>query len=132
MGVMAVQGGAFWVSNPPDGCGEGGVELRWLAGANLGHRTFVNVEAADRTLDGGCSEGRFEVTAGYRPLSNWLGMAQMFVDGPDWDDHTLNVQLTLVRFSKDGGAVQVGLRKRVDGGDDGIALVLGVWQRPQR
>lgn len=35
--VMALQAGALWVSHPPDDdCGEGGAELRWLAGRSFG------------------------------------------------------------------------------------------------
>ena len=102
---------------------------RILGGASRG-RAFVNVEAAERGLSGGCGGERIDLTAGYRPGENWLGMAQLFWDGPREGEHTLRAQLTLVRFGNSGRGIQVGVRARIDGGEAEPALVLGLWGRP--
>lgn len=128
--AVAVQAGALWISHPQEGCSEGGVELRWLAGRNLGERSFLNLEAAARALEGGCEGARLELTAGYRPSARWLGMAQVFYDGPLDGDESLKAQLTLVRFSESGRAVQIGLRTRIDGEAPEPAIVLSFWGRP--
>ena len=65
--AMAVQAGALWVSDPPEHCSEGGVGLRALGGLNLPHRTFVNLEAASRTLTGGCTDQRTRASVCRRP-----------------------------------------------------------------
>jgi len=77
--VMAVQGGALWRSDPPQGCGEGGVELRWLGGRSLGGRGFANLEVAGRLLEGGCAEERVELAAGFRPAEQCLALGQVFL-----------------------------------------------------
>lgn len=128
--AIAVQAGALWVSHPEAECSEGGVELRFLGGRNLGERSFLNLEAAARALEGGCQGARLELTAGYRPSERWLGMAQLFYDGPLDGDESVKAQLTLVRFSRSGRAVQVGLRARIDGETPEPALVVSFWGRP--
>lgn len=130
--VLAIQAGALWVSNPDEGCSEGGAEVRFLGGRSLGEgRAFVNVEAAARTLSGGCEGGRMELTAGYRPTENWLAMGQVFLDSPVRGDDTLKAQFTVVRFGRSGRGIQVGLRARIDGGEPEPALVIGLWDRPR-
>ncbi|MEZ5996177.1 MAG: hypothetical protein R3C25_10515 [Hyphomonadaceae bacterium] len=129
-GVSAVQAGALWVSHPQEGCGEGGAEVRWLAGRSVGETGFLNVEAAGRALSGGCEGARLDVTAGYRPGSNWLGMAQLFVDAPLDGRDALRAQLTLVHFGEEGRGLQVGIRGRIDGEEVEPALVIAVWGRP--
>jgi hypothetical protein len=128
--AMAIQAGALWMSHPNAGCSEGGVELRWLGGRNIGERSFLNLEAAARALEGGCAGARIELTAGYRPGERWLGMAQLFYDGPLDGDESVKAQLTLVRFSDRGRAIQIGVRARVDGEDPEPALIVSFWGRP--
>ena len=128
--IVAVQGGALWISHPADGCSEGGAEARVLAGRALGARGFVNIEAAARALEGGCGGERLDLTAGYRPAGNWLALGQVFLDVPHEGEQTLKAQLTLVAFGQSGRAIQLGVRARIDGGDEEPALVLGFWGRP--
>ena len=129
--VLAVQAGALWISHPDEGCGEGGAEVRFLGGRSAGEgRMFFNVEAAARTLSGGCEGGRIDLTAGYRPAENWLAMGQVFLDAPVEGDETVKAQITVVRFGRSGRGIQVGIRARIDGGAPEPALVIGLWGRP--
>ena len=128
--VMALQAGALWVSHPDLGCGEGGVELRWLGGRSFEHGRFLNIETAARALEGGCGGERVDLTAGFRPSGNWLAMGQIFYDAPRHGDDVMRAQLTLVRFSESGRGLQIGLRSRIDEGPREIALVVGMWGRP--
>lgn len=128
-GVVALQAGALWVSHPWGKCGEGGVEVRALAGRNIGRTGFANVEAATRALEGGCESERLDLTIGYRPGQNWLAMGQVFVDMPRAGDETVRTQFTLVNFRPSGRAIQFGLRTRIDGGAQEAAFVLGLWGR---
>lgn len=130
--AMAVQAGALWVSHPHEGCGEGGVEARWLGGVSFGGSGFANLEGATRTVEGGCGGERLELTTGYRPADNWLAMAQVFYDTGRDAEENLKGQLTLVRFGDSGRGVQVGVRARLDGDEPEPALVLGFWGRPGR
>jgi len=107
--VMAVQAGALWVSNPPDGCSEGGAELRLLGGRSFGEGRFVNMEGAVRGLEGGCNSQRIDISAGFRPRSNWLVMGQVFFDSPEDGDQVTRAQLTLVRFGDSGRGLQIGI-----------------------
>ncbi len=129
-GAIAIQGGALWVSHPNEGCGEGGVEARFLAGRSIGRRSFANVEAATRALEGGCGGERLDLTIGHRPSENWLAMGQVFLDAARDSDESLKAQLTFVRFSRNGRGIQLGLRARLDGDDAEPALVVGFWGRP--
>lgn len=129
--VLAVQAGALWLSDPGEGCDEGGAEVRFLGGRSVGEgRAFFNAEAAARALSGGCEGGRLDLTVGYRPSENWLTMGQVFLDSPVEGDDTLKAQITVVRFGRSGRGIQVGLRARIDGGDPEPALVIGLWGRP--
>jgi hypothetical protein len=130
--VMALQAAMVWNSDPISQCGEAGAELRWLGGATFGSRdqAFLNLEAAARAFDGGCGGGRYDLTLGYQPRDNWLGMAQVFMDEPRSGDPALKAQLTLVRFGDEGRGVQFGLRARIDGEAPEPALVIGFWGRP--
>lgn len=129
--VMAVQAGALWMSHPSeDGCSEGGAEVRWLTGRSFDNGGFLNLEAAGRTLSGGCQGGRLEVTAGYRPADNWLVMGQVFFDAPREAEETVKAQITFVRFGESGRGLQIGVRARIDGGEPEPALVIGLWGRP--
>lgn len=128
--IMAIQASALWVSHPQADCGEGGAELRWLGGRSFGETGFINVETAARALRGGCEGGRAEITAGYRPSPDWLTMGQIFFDAPVDGEETVKAQLTLVRFGRDGGGLQLGVRARIDGGAAEPTLVLGFWGRP--
>ena len=127
--VSAVQGGAFWRSDPPADCDEGGAELRWLGGTSLGEagRGFLNLEAAARLQSGGCLGRKLDLTAGYRPAENWLGLAQAFLDAPDEGEHSWKGQLSLVRFRRSGRGVQIGLRVRLDGAHREPSLIIGWW-----
>jgi hypothetical protein len=125
--VVALQGGALWISHPSAECSEGGAELRVLGGRSYENGAFLNVEAAGRALSGGCGGERMDVTAGLRFSSNWLALGQVFVDAPDEGEETVKAQLSLVRFSERGRGIQLGLRARVDGGAEEAALVLGFW-----
>ncbi len=92
--VMALQAGAPWVSNPDEGCSEGGAELRFLAVRSFAEgRAFANVEAGVRSLSGGCEGARVEVSAGYRPTDNWLAMGQVSMDSPVEGDESLKAQV---------------------------------------
>lgn len=130
--VAAVQASALWVSQPPERCGEGGGELRLLGGVNLPHNSFVNAEIAGRVLSGGCSDQRAEITAGAHIGNHWMGLAQVFVDGPQYGDETVKAQLSLVHFDDHHRGIQIGIRDRIDGGDDELALVIGFWTEPGR
>lgn len=128
--VLAVQGGALWVSHPGDECGEGGVEARFLGGHSFGSRGFVNVEAAGRALSSGCGGQRLELTAGYSPSDSWMALGQVFADAPTDGEETVKLQVSMVRFTESGYGVQIGLRARVDEGLlDEPALVIGLWPR---
>ncbi len=130
--VMALQAGALWVSNPDEGCSEGGAELRFLAGRSFaGGRAFANVETGVRALSGGCEGGRVEVSAGYRPRENWLAAGQVFMDAPVEGDDSLKVQVSEVRFGRSGMGIQLGVRARTDGGEPEPAVVLGLWAPPR-
>lgn len=131
-GALALQAGALWWSHPEQGCSEGGIEVRALAGRDFDGGVFVNAEAAASTLEGGCSGERFDLTLGQHWGERWMGMAQVFVDGRTGQDYEQNtkLQLSLVHFGNDGGGLQLGLRVRVDGDDPEPALLLGVWGRP--
>jgi len=128
--VLAVQAGAFWRSDPASDCAEGGGEVRLLGGASFGRSGFANVEAAARTLSGGCTGQRLDLTVGYRPDEGWLAMGQIFVDAPHDREETVKAQLTVVRLGAEGGGVQVGVRTRIDGGAEEAAFVIGWWGRP--
>lgn len=127
--VMAVQGGAVWQSDPPNGCAETAAELRWLGGVTFGHadQGFLNLEAAERASEGDCGGERLDLTMGYRPDERWLGMAQVFVDEPRLGDGAVKAQISVVRFWRGGRGLQLGLRARVDGEAAEPALVLGFW-----
>lgn len=129
--VVALQGGALWISNPRPECGEGGAEVRVLAGRPVGERAFVNVEAAARALDGGCESQRVDLTAGYHAGRNWLALGQVFFDAPQDGQESIKAELTLVRFARNGRGFQVGVRARLDGDDAEPALVLGLWRGPR-
>ncbi|HVZ98762.1 MAG TPA: hypothetical protein VG841_00455 [Caulobacterales bacterium] len=130
-GVMAVQAGATWRSDPERGCGEAGAELRWLGGLSLGPSGagFLNVEAAERLASGGCPHQRLDVTLGYHAGPHWLGMAQVFTDARRGQE-ALQGQLTVVRINDQGRGVQFGVRARLDDGRPEPALVLAFWGRP--
>lgn len=127
--VVAVQAGGYWRSDPSPDCSEGGAEVRFLGGRSLGSSSFLNIEGAFRTLEGGCSVVRADMTAGFRPTQNWLFMGQVFYDEPTQGDQSLKAQVTVVRFGESGRGVQLGLRSRIDGEAE-AALVLGFWGRP--
>lgn len=129
-GALALQAGAFWDSHPAEGCSEGGGELRVLVGRNLGDHVFVNAEAAERRLRGGCAGERLDLTIGYHVNDHWLGMAQVFVDAPSRGDDSVKAQLSLVRFGERQRGLQLGVRARLDGDDAEPALVLAFWGRP--
>lgn len=131
--AIAVQVGALWVSEPGEHCGEGGAEFRVLAGRSSGEegQGFLNIEAAQRVLTGGCAGQKLEITGGYHAGRHWLGLAQLFLDSPERGDQSLKAQLTLVRLGGDGRrGIQFGLRARLDGDEPEPALVLGFWRRP--
>lgn len=128
--VVAIQGGGVWVSDPGDGCDQGGGELRVLGGRSFGENGFINAEVAERALSGGCRGERLDVTLGYRPDEDWMGLAQIFVDRPVDGEDTIRGQLSLVRFNDRGRGVQIGLRARLDGEPE-AALVLGFWSAPR-
>jgi hypothetical protein len=127
--VAAVQASALWVSAPPEHCQEGGAEIRGLAGVNLPHNTFVDAEVSERALSGGCTDQRAEVTAGVNAGRRWMGLGQVFVDGPQYGEETVKAQLSLVYFFDDRHrrGLQIGVRDRIDGGEDELALVVGFW-----
>ncbi len=130
--VVAVQTGGLWVSDPGEGCGEGGAEVRVLGGHSYSDgRGFINVEAAARALSGGCEGGRAELTVGYRPNERWLGMGQVFLDSPVDGDPSAKAQISLVGFDRSGRGWQIGLRARIDSEDIEPAIVIGLWGRPR-
>lgn len=126
--ILAIQGGAFWRSDPPRSCGEGGAELRALGGRSLGDGAFINLEVAGRLLEGGCHGAKVELSAGFRPYGDWLAMGQLFFDAPDDGEQNLKVQVSLVRFDNAGAGLQLGVRLRLDDDNTEPALVLGFWR----
>jgi hypothetical protein len=63
--VVALQAGALFVSDPSEGCSEGGAEARVLGGHSFSEgRAFLNAEGAVRALSGGCGGARAELTLG--------------------------------------------------------------------
>ena len=130
--VVAVQAGVLYMSDPNEGCSEGGAEVRVLGGRSFSEgRAFFNAEAAARALSGGCEGGRVELTLGYRPAENWLAMGQVFVDSPLEGDDSVKAQITLVRFDRNRRGWQIGLRARIDGEHAEPALVFGLWGQPR-
>lgn len=130
--AMAMQAGAFWQSEPGEGCSEGGVELRWLGGTSFDEGAgFVNMEVAERALEGGCSHAKLDVTVGYHASPHWMGMGQVFTEQSWLGDESVKAQLTVVHFGRNPRAgTQVGLRVRLDGGEPEPALVLAFWSQP--
>lgn len=128
--VVALQAGAVWMSHPGQDCSEGGAELRLLAGRGFGRSGFANVEIATRAFEGGCESDRLDLSVGYRPAENWLAMGQVFVDAyRDEDEPAIRAQLTMVNFRPSGRGFQFGVRGRVDGEAEEVALILGWWGR---
>lgn len=129
--VVAVEAGAVWVSDPDEGCGEGGAEVRWLGGRSIDEgRGFINLELAGRGFEGGCQTVRGEIAAGYRHSDRWMSLGQVFVDAPPEEEEAVKAQFTMVRFREGGRAIQIGVRARIDGGADEAALVFGLWGHP--
>ncbi len=128
--AVAAQVGGLWLSAPVAACGESGAEFRLLAGYNLSSRSFLNVEAASRLLDGGCASERLDLTLGRRFGERWLAMGQVFVDRAGGDDEAVRTQITLTRIGESGRGIQFGLRTRIDGDAEEAAFVLGFWGRP--
>jgi hypothetical protein len=129
-GALALQAGAIWNSWPSFACSETGAEVRAMAGRSFGRSGFVNFEVAERAFEGDCGGERIDLTLGYRPWDDWLAMGQVFLDAPRAGSDTAKVQFTLVRFDNKGGALQFGLRGRVDNGLTEPAIVIGFWGRP--
>lgn len=128
--VLAAQGAAVWVSEALPECQEGGGEVRLLAGRSLaGGRAFLNAEAAARDFSG-CGNLRFDLTGGIRPAQNWLALGQIFYDAPSEGDEVVRAQLSVVRFLDSGRGIQLGVRARIDGGEQEAAFVLGLWSPP--
>jgi len=44
----------------------------------------------------------------------------------------VKAQLSLVHFDNHGRGIQLGIRNRIDGGEDELALVLSFWTEPGR
>jgi hypothetical protein len=118
------------MSHPPLGCAQSGGELRWSVGRSFGDG-FLSVEAGRRFHSGGCEGDRAELTLGYRPDEQWLGLGQVFYDGAPGEDESVKLQLSLVRRPPWGRGLQIGLRGRIDGGPAEPALVLALWSRPE-
>jgi hypothetical protein len=125
--TIAVQGGALWQSLPPEGCREGGAEIRALAGRSFENSTFVNAELGLRALGTDCLSNRLDLTAGFRPSERWLAMGQIFYDAPHEGQDIARAQVTLAHFFRSGRGVQIGVRSRIDGGGEELALVVGMW-----
>ncbi|MGE3142357.1 MAG: hypothetical protein AB7L65_03470 [Hyphomonadaceae bacterium] len=131
--VTAVQASALWRSDPAPGCSEGGGEARMLGGlSSEDGRAFANAEIGARFAAGGCTDGRFDLTLGYRPGGRWLALAETFTDQPYEGAASVKAQLSLVRYLRSGAGVQFGARVRVDGGGEEGALVLAFWGAPRR
>lgn len=128
--TVAAQGAALWNSEPNTECGEAGGELRLLAGRTLPNGWFFNAETAYRGLAGGCGGSRLELTAGFRPHRHLLALGQIFYVAPNGGDEVVRAQVTLVGTIGGGRQVQLGLRSRIDGGAQELALVVGVWRGP--
>lgn len=128
--AMAIQGGLAWNSWPETGCGQMGMEFRWLGRRSFGRTGFVNVEAAGRVFEGGCAGQRLEVAAGYRPQRPWLAMGQVFTDAREAGGSSIKAQFTVVRFRGEDRGIQIGVRARIDDGIAEPAIVLGIWGRP--
>jgi hypothetical protein len=130
--VISAQVGLLGVYGPKDGCGEAGVETRVLAGAAK-RGFFADAQGAARVRTGGCPTGKFDITMGWEPNNRWMGLAQTFVDVDPRYDPVVKLQLSLVRFSKKGKGLQMGVRVRADeAGRDERALVVGWWRAPHK
>jgi hypothetical protein len=98
----------------------------------LPHNSFVSAEVAERVLSGGYTDQRVEIAAGMHAGRHWMGLAQVFIDGPQYGDETVKTQLSLVHFDNHGRGIQLAIRNRIDGGQDELALVLSFWTEPGR
>jgi hypothetical protein len=130
--ALALQGGALWSHEPSAACDGLGAEARALAGRSVGD-VFVNIEAAYRAQDGGCHRGRYDLSIGWRPATNWLGLGQVFVDRDlslgENGQQTVKLQLSAVSFVSKLGGLQLGYRAGLGQAAGDNALVLGWWSR---
>ncbi len=130
--ALALQGGAIWSYEPSAACDGWGAEARALAGRSTGD-VFVNVEAAYRTQEQGCHRGRYDLSIGWRPTTNWLGLGQVFVDRDlslgENGQQTIKLQLSAVGFVSDAGGMQLGYRVGIGEAAGDHAIVLGWWSR---
>jgi hypothetical protein len=130
--VVSAQVGLLGVGGLKDDCGDAGAEARLLAGAARGD-FFVDAQGAYRVRAGGCPTSKLDITVGWEPDERWMGLAQTFVDVDPRYDPVVKLQLSLVRFSKKGKGVQVGVRVRADeAGKDERALVVSWWRAPHK
>lgn len=129
-GAAAVQAAAVWRSDAEPGCAEMGGELRLMGGMSRGwgaRSAFINLEAATRLHGGGCSRQRLDLTAGFSPHEDWLGLAQTFADFSPDGEAVIRTQASVVRFGEGRRGLQLGLRLRLDGDAREPAIVLGWW-----
>jgi hypothetical protein len=131
--AVAPQASATWRSEPDQARPDTGAEFRALAGrASESGKSFLNGEAAYR-YGNACSHMRYEMTAGWRPNTNWLGLAQVFVDDDLRFGKTIKAQAILIRFSRKGPGLQLSARVRVEDGDViEPTLIPGYWSAPRR
>jgi hypothetical protein len=130
-GAVSLQTGATWTYEPAAACEGLGGEVRALAGRSWG-RLFVNAEGAYRIRGPGCDHGRFDLTAGWRPVDGWLLLGQGFIDRDlslgEGGRQTEKIQISAARLTRAGHGLQLGLRRGYGGARDEMALVLGLWR----
>jgi hypothetical protein len=129
--VAAVQAGATWRDTPAPGCGEWGGEVRVLSGA-AAEKAFATLELAGRAEEGGCPHVRLDGAVGWRPNRSWMAMTQVFIDKDLAYEHVTKVQASLVRFSRRGRGVQIGVRAELDGREfRAPILIVSYWSSPR-
>lgn len=127
-GAAAMEFGANYSSEADPSCSGWGGQLRALAGKGFG-AGFVAVEAGYVAQRADCVHGKLDLTAGFRPGDGWLTMAQVFLDRRYDVGHVAKAQISVVRLFSTRTGVQVGLRQRIDRGQEGgPALLLGLWR----
>lgn len=131
-GAAAVELGPVYTREANPACTGWGAELRGLAGRSFGS-TFVNVEAAYLAQTPDCIHARYEVAAGWRAGPRWQAIAQLFADRNYAGGNAAKAQVSLVRQGRAGGAVQLGVRWRIDrAGDESPAILIAWWRAPRR
>lgn len=142
-GLVALPGGYDPDDDPSLGTGTADLELRLLYGRGFdlggGASAFTEVQGGYRHRPGNpADQVRIDLTAGVRPVPNWLLLAQNFsqfsvrnarADGPDFDLHKL--QLSVVHDLSRSLSLQIGAYREYEGRRIalGTAAFAALWIR---